>query len=345
MENDILLTEKKDVKYKTVSGKDHELLGLSSQDCLELYYNMIRAREFDNGIIRLYRQSKMLGGAYTAIGNEATSIGSAFALNKDDYLFPMHRDIGAHFVKGQSAKQLMLNHLAKKDGLTRGRDGTGHYYDRELRIIGNISHLAAMIPVAVGVALACKMRNEKKVVLNYIGDGGASVGDFHEGINIAAVMKLPFVLIIENNQYAYSTPLKKQYACKNLIDRAEGYGIPGELIDGTDVLAVYDACKLAFERARNGEGPTLIESVTMRMRGHAEHDDASYVPKEIFEYWKKKDPIEQFEKYLMQCGILNNEIKNDLHKKAIDEINDAIDFAEKNPYPDGEEASEGVYAL
>jgi TPP-dependent pyruvate/acetoin dehydrogenase alpha subunit len=330
-------------KKKQQREPDDKALGLTNDDRLKLYYFMRLAREFDNGIIRLYRQGKIVGGAYTAVGNEATAVGSAFALEKQDILFPMHRDIGAHFVKGQTARVLMLNHLARKNSLTRGRDGTGHYYDGELNIYGNISHLGAMIPLACGAALASKMKKENRVVMNYIGEGGASIGDFHEALNFAAVMKLPFVLIIENNQFAYSTPTHKQYACEKLADRAIGYGIPGVTIDGTDVLEVYRVCQEAVNRARRGEGPTLIESVTMRMRGHAEHDDFSYVPKAMIEEWSKKDPIERFEQILFQKGILSEQIKNDLTAKAIGEISDAIEFAEQQPMPEGSEAAEGVY--
>jgi TPP-dependent pyruvate/acetoin dehydrogenase alpha subunit len=196
---------------------------LSNPDRLELYYYMRLARECDDAILRLYRQGKVVGGAYTGNGNEATAVGSAYALEKHDYLFPMHRDLGAHLVKGQTARNIFLQQLARGNSLTRGRDGTGHYADPPLRIYGNASHLGAMIPMAVGVALAVKMRKEDSVVMNYIGDGGSNVGEFHEGLNMAAVMQLPFILIIENNQFAYSTPIRRQFAAQKLSDRASGY--------------------------------------------------------------------------------------------------------------------------
>ena len=256
---------------------------LSNPDRLELYYYMRLARECDNTILKLYKQGKIVGGAYTGNGNEATAVGSAFALTENDYLFPMHRDLGAHLVKGQTVRNIFLQQLARANSLTGGRDGTGHYADPHLRIYGNVSHLAAMIPVAVGVALACSMRKENSVVMNYIGDGGSNVGDFHEGLNMAAVMRLPFVLVIENNQYAYSTPTAKQFAAQKLSDRALGYGIPGTTIDGTNVTLVYETCAQAVERARRGDGPTLIETITMRMHGHSASDDASYVPSAMLE--------------------------------------------------------------
>jgi TPP-dependent pyruvate/acetoin dehydrogenase alpha subunit len=309
-----------------------------------MYRYMKLTREFDRGIIRLYRQGKMLGGAYSGWGNEATAVGSAYALESHDYVFPMHRDIGVHFARGQSARVLMLNHLARADSPTRGRDGTGHYYDKSLRIVGNISHLAAMIPVAVGTALASVKRAEGAVVMNYIGDGGMNVGEFHEGMNMAAVWKLPFILIIENNQYAYSTPTHLQYACESPVDRAVGYGIPGVKVDGTDVVEVYRICREAAARARAGEGPTLIESVTMRMRGHAEHDAHEYYPSGLLDAWKKKDPIERLERLLLKEGLLTNARIQEVENEATRVIEDAITYAEQAPYPRGEEAEPGVFS-
>ncbi len=286
----------------------------------------------------------MVGGAFTGYGNEATAVGSAFALQKQDYLFPMHRDLGAHLVKGQTLRNIFLMQLGRDEGLARGRDGTGHYADPEKRIYGNVSHLAAMIPMAVGVALASKMRKENAVVMNYIGDGGCNVGEFHDGMNMASVMKLPFVLIIENNQFAYSTPNNKQFAAEKLSDRGLGYGIPGFTIDGTDVELVYDTCRNAVERARSGEGPTLIETVTMRMHGHSLSDDASYVPKGMVEEWKKKDPLDLYEKKLMDLAILDEAKKGELREKFVAEIQEAVDYAVSRPYPPAEAAAEGVFA-
>ena len=317
---------------------------LSNPDRLELYYYMRLARECDNAILRLYRQGKVVGGAYTGNGNEATAVGSAYALEKRDYLFPMHRDLGAHLVKGQSARNIFLQQLARGNSLTRGRDGTGHYADPPLRIYGNVSHLGAMIPMAVGVALALSMRKEESVVMNYIGDGGSSVGEFHEGLNMAAVMQLPFILIIENNQFAYSTPTRRQFAAPKLSDRASGYGIPGVTIDGTNVSLVYETCRQAVDRARRGEGPTLIESVTMRMQGHSASDDASYVPEGMIEEWRKKDPIDRLEKILLSDHVLTGETKKKIEERIRAEVDDAVAFATESPYPPGEDAGKGVYA-
>ena len=317
---------------------------LSSKERLELYYYMRLTRECDNAILRLYKQGKIVGGAYTGYGNEATAVGSAYALEDRDYLFPMHRDLGAHLVKGQTLKNIFLQQLGRGNSLTRGREGTGHYADPGLKIYGNVSHLGAMIPVAVGVALAARIRKEDAVVMNYIGDGGSSVGEFHEGLNMASVMRLPFILIIENNQFAYSTPTSKQFAAQKLSDRAAGYGIPGVTIDGTDVERVYDVCMKAVDRAREGNGPTLIETITMRMHGHSASDDASYVSKEMLEAWKKKDPIERYEKILTNDRLVNETSKTQMQERISAAIEEAVRFAEESPYPSGEDAAEGVFA-
>lgn len=327
-------------KTKSVSTNG----GLKPDDLLKLYYYMRLAREFENTVLRLYQQGKIVGGAYSGNGNEATAVGSAYALEKDDYLFPMHRDIGGHFVKGQTIRNLMLQHLGRANGLTRGRDGTGHYSDPKLRIYGNISHLGAMAPVAAGVALACKLRKQKNVVLTYIGDGGSNVGEVHEALAMASVMHLAIILIIENNQYAYSTPTSKQFLVERLSDRAIGYGIPGVTVDGTDVLEVYRTCKEAVERARKGGGPTIVESMTMRMYGHAAHDNAWYVPKKLFEEWKKKDPVDNFERLLMSENVLNEAKKKSVVQEIQQQIVEAVKFAESSSYPSGEDATTGVYA-
>lgn len=332
----------KRTQRKSIVNKKNSL---SKEQYLRLYYLVRLTREFEEAILKLYRQGKIVGGAYTGNGNEATSVGSAFCLRKEDYLFPMHRDLGAHFVKGQSVRNVMLQHLGRANSLTRGRDGTGHYADPSLRIYGNISHLAAMIPVASGVALACKLRKEHSVVMTYIGDGGSNVGDFHESLAMASVMKLPLVLIIENNQFAYSTPIAKQFIVERLSDRAAGYGIPGFTIDGTNIDEVYRVCSEAVARARRGEGPTLIESVTMRMHGHSAHDGAEYVPKKLLEEWKKKDPVVNIEKLLLNKKILTPALKSEFEKKIADELDDAINFALESPYPPAEEAGSGVFAL
>jgi pyruvate dehydrogenase E1 component alpha subunit len=321
-----------------------EVASLSKNDLLGMYRTMRLTREFEMRVVRLYRQGKIVGGVYTGTGNEAVSVGSAWALGKDDILAPMHRDLGALFVRGEKARDMMCQYLGRRNSPTRGKDGNMHQGYIELNILGMISHLGALIPVAVGAALAGMIRGRRQVAMNYIGDGGSSLGDFHEGLNFAAVYKVPFVLIIENNQYAYSTPTRLQYACKDLVDRAAGYGVHGDMVDGNDILAVYSVCKRAVERARDGGGPTLIEAKTMRMRGHSEHDDHFYVPKELLDEWRQRDPIDRFEKYLKTHGLLPDSIRAEIEREVTSEIDEAVEFAEASPLPEGPEAAEGVYA-
>jgi len=317
---------------------------LSDSDRHELVRMMIMAREFDHAMIRLYRQGRALGGVYAQIGNEATSVGSSYALDRTrDVIFPMHRDIGMHFVFGAELDNLMLNFMARQGSSMRGTDGTGHYADPARRIYGNISHLAAMMPVAAGYALAARMRNENIVVLTTIGDGGSNVGEFHEAMNFAAVQKLPLIVIIENNQYAYSTPGHLEYACARLSDRAIGYGCYGTTIDGTDVELVFDTVREYVERARAGEGPALIECVTMRMRGHAEHDDFRYVPREMLQYWEKRDPLQRYEAFLIERGIASRDTIERWHSEIAQRITDAIDRANQQPFPPAEEAFRNVF--
>jgi TPP-dependent pyruvate/acetoin dehydrogenase alpha subunit len=305
---------------------------------------MIMAREFDTAMLRLYRQGKAFGGVYSQLGNEAVSVGSAMALDRTkDVLFPMHRNIGGHFVFGQSLDQLMLNHLAREGSQMRGTDGTGHYADPALRIYGNVSHLGAMIPVAAGFSLADKMRGITTVSMTYIGDGGAQVGEVHEALNFASVHKLPLILIIENNQYAYSTPNSLEFACERLSDRALGYGMAGVTIDGTDVERVYSTCVEAVERARSGGGPTLIETLTMRMRGHAEHDDFSYVPKELLDEWSAKDPVERYIDTLVGDGVVARESVQEMREQILQDMIGAIDRALERPWPAAEEGLKNVF--
>lgn len=303
---------------------------------------MILARSFDQALINLYRQSKIVGGVYAQIGNEATSVGTAMALQDGDYLFPMHRDNGAHFVRGMTPNEMAINFLFRKGAMTRGTDGTGHFADVKRRIYGNVSHLGAMVPVAAGVGLAQKLKKSGNIVLNYIGDGGSSVGEVHEGLMMASVMKLPLILVIENNQYAYSTPLERQMCAQNFSCRAIGYGIHGETVDGTDIQAVHEVASQAADRARRGEGPTIIESVTMRMRGHAEHDPFDYVPKEKLAEWEKKDPIEKIQKLMLDRGIDKQEIERTADA-AIREIDEAVSRANELPGPDPAEAYRNVF--
>ncbi len=309
----------------------------------ELFQFMLRAREFDLAMIRLYRQGRAFGGVYSQIGNEATSVGSASALGANDALFPMHRNVGAHFVRGQDLQSLLLNFLAREGSMMRGTDGTGHYADVEKKIFGNVSHLGAMIPVAAGYVMAAAMRGEDTVAMTYIGDGGAQTGEFHEAMNFAAVQKLPLVLIIENNQYAYSTPNSEEFACERLSDRAVGYGCFGETIDGTDVERVYESCVHAVNRARTERIPSIIETITMRMRGHAEHDDAGYVPREVLEHWETRDPIARYEQFLVKRGVITQAEIATLRTQLAEEMNRTIDYVVEKPFPAAEEGRKLVF--
>ncbi|KAB2894225.1 MAG: thiamine pyrophosphate-dependent dehydrogenase E1 component subunit alpha [Flavobacteriales bacterium] len=311
---------------------------------LDFFRYMTMAREFDAAMLRLYRQGKAFGGVYSQLGNEAVSVGSAMALEpKTDVLFPMHRNVGAHFVFGTQIDQMMQNQLARQGSQMRGTDGTGHYADPALRIYGNVSHLGSMIPVANGFVLAARMRGEPTVALTYIGDGGAQVGEVHEALNFASVQKLPLVLIIENNQYAYSTPNSMEFAVDELSKRAIGYGIHGETIDGTDVELVYETCRKAVERAREGNGPSIIETRTMRMRGHAEHDDFSYVPKDLLDQWALKDPVNTYAAVLVQRGVLTGETVKQIHDETFNAMVAAIDRTLELPWPDASEGMKNVF--
>ena len=317
---------------------------LSKKQLAELYYYMILNRALDDRISSLYKQGKFQGGAFVSRGQEATSVGSAYALEKGDVIGPMIRNSGAVLVRGVPPHEFLANYLGKKTGPTHGKDGNSHFGDLKRNIFAPVSMLGVLIPVCAGAALAFRIKKEPNVALTWIGDGGASIGDFHEGLNFAAVMKLPFVLILENNGYAYSTPTSKQSLVEDFVVRAQGYGIPGEIVDGNDVLAVYEVTKRAVERARKGEGPTLIEAKTFRMKGHAEHDDAFYVPKKTIDYWQKRDPIANYEKYLLKEKVLAKKDLAEIQSTVAKEIDAAQTFAEESPLPLAEEAEQGVYA-
>ncbi len=246
----------------------------------------------------LYRQGKIPGSFYTGRGNEAASVAVAMAMGRDDVGAPLHRNMGVHITRGVEPWRIFANYMGRADGPARGRDGNVHMADPHLGLVAMVSHLPAMLPVAVGCALAFRIREERRVAVAWFGEGASARGDTHEGMNFAGVRRLPVVFVCDNNQWAYSTPTHLEYAIEHLADRAAGYGFEGVVVDGTDALAVYREAKRAIEKARQGGGPTLIESVTLRMEGHAIHDDASYVPKELFERWGERDPIERYRAWL-----------------------------------------------
>jgi len=315
---------------------------------LELYRFLKLNRMTEERLGNLYRQNKVVGGLYSSRGQEATSVGAAYALEPQDVMGPLIRNLGAMLVRGVKPREVMMQYMARSDSPTGGKDGNTHFGDLERGLVAPISMLGAVIPVMAGVALAGRKLGKNLVALTFIGDGGTSTGDFHEGLNLASVLHVPFVLICENNGWAYSTPTSRQMRVKSIAVRAGSYGIPGETVDGNDVLAVYGAVKRAVERARSGGGPSLIEARTFRMKGHAEHDDAGYVPKEQFEEWKKKDPIERFERHLLgdrSGGGLATEDELQRITAAIDEeLSSEVDRALASPFPPPERAFEGVYA-
>lgn len=311
---------------------------------LELYRFMKLNRMTEDRLGNLYRQGKVVGGLYSSRGQEATSVGSAYALAPQDFVGPLIRNLGVMLVRGVKPREVMMQYMAKSDSPTGGKDCNTHFGDVSRGLIAPISMLGSIIPVMTGVALAARMQKKDLVALTYIGDGGTSTGDFHEGLNLAAVLNVPFVLIAENNGWAYSTPTSRQMRIKDIVIRAASYGIAGELVDGNDVLAVYEATRRAVERARGGGGPTLIEAKTFRMKGHAEHDDAGYVPKEHFEEWKQKDPIDRFERYLLTNGLAGEDELRQIMAQIDEELSREVDLALASPFPPAERAFENVYA-
>jgi len=301
-------------------------------------------REVEETMTRLFRQNKIVGGLYSSLGQEAISVGSAYALEKRDWLAPMIRNIGALLVKGVPPRDVFTQHMAKYTSPTKGKDGTSHFGDLEdLHIVSPISMLGDLIPVMTGVAMAGRYLGQKIVAMTWIGDGGSSTGVFHEGLNLAASQKAALVLVLENNQWAYSTPVRRQIPLENLADRAKAYGIASYIVDGNDVVAMYSTAKEAVERARAGEGPILIEAKSFRRRGHAQHDPAEYVPKEQREYWEKRDPIQLYEKFLVQEKLLDAKGKKEIGDKIDALLETEREFAENSPMPPPEIASQGVY--
>lgn len=317
---------------------------LARERQLEIYRFLTLNRLTDDRLGNLYRQGKVVGGLYSSRGQEAISVGSAYAMAPQDVLGPLIRNMGAMFVRGVKPREFMMQYMARADSPTGGKDVNTHFGDLARGLVAPISMLGALIPVMAGIALAGRMQKKDLVALTYIGDGGTSTGDFHEGLNFAAVLNVPFVLIAEHNGYAYSTPTSKQMRIKNLVTRAAAYGIAGEMVDGNDVLAVYEATKRALDRARAGGGPSLVEAKTFRMKGHAEHDDAGYVPKELFEQWKAKDPIDRFERHLLSHGFATQEELQRIVAEIDEELNREVDAALASPMPPPERAFEGVYA-
>jgi TPP-dependent pyruvate/acetoin dehydrogenase alpha subunit len=319
-------------------------VGLDREDLLGIFRHLILTRGIEERGHILYRQGKIPGSFYTGRGNEAASVGVATAMGPEDVGTPLHRDMGVHIVRGVEPWRIFAQYMGKEDGPTKGKDGNVHMADSRLGLIAMVSHLPAMLPVAVGCALAFRIREEKRVAVGWFGEGASARGDCHEAMNLAGVRRLPVVFICDNNQWAYSTPTHLEYASEHVADRAEAYGFDGIVIDGTDVLAVYREAKKAIEKAREGGGPTLLELLSLRMEGHAVHDDASYVPREMLEEWAKRDPLERFRSWLRENADFSDEEEDEIRGEVKKLLNDAIKRADESALPDGSSLLEGVYA-
>ncbi len=317
---------------------------LTREQYLEIYYYMRLNRELEEQMVRLFRQNKIVGGLYSSFGQEAISVGTAYALGPHDWIAPMIRNIGALLVRGFKPRDILTQHMARYTSPTLGKDGTSHFGDLKTRhVVSPISMLGDLIPVMTGIAMAGRYLGQKIVTMTWIGDGGTSTGVFHEGLNLAATQKAALVLIVENNQWAYSTPVERQVPLRDLADRAKAYGIESAIVDGNDAVAVERTTREAVAHARAGNGPVLIEAKTMRMRGHAQHDAAEYVPKQMFEEWKKRDPLDRYEKFLNENKLWDAKTKKEIDARIAREIQADVEFAENSPFPPPELAGEGVY--
>jgi TPP-dependent pyruvate/acetoin dehydrogenase alpha subunit len=308
-----------------------------------LYYLKL-TREAESRIEQvLYRQGKIVGGVYIGRGQEAIGVGSALQLIEGDVVLPSHRDFSSFLIRGFSLADVFANWMGRADSPTRGRDNTLHIGNLKLGVIPIISPLGGTCPVACGVGMVLKWRNQGNVALVHLGEGTTSVGQVHEAMNMAGVMKLPVLFVCNNNGYAFSTPVEMQFAIKNLSARGPAYGMPGKSLDGNDVLAVYRAVGEAASRARQGKGPSFLECKTFRMTGHSAHDAAEYVPARMLQAWAKKDPIQRLEKHLLSSRIMSTRQIGDLDRRIQNEIDAAIADAEARPLPKGESALQGVY--
>src|SRR5437867_6353063 len=316
---------------------------LKPEQMLELYRYLKLTRLVEERIVNLYRQSKVVGGVYRSLGQEATAVGSAYALRPEDFITPIIRDLGACFVKGIRPREIFAQYMAKAWGPSGGKDLNVHFGYLDRGFIGPISHLGDMIPVMTGILLGARMQKKDIVGLAYIGDGGASTGAFYEGMNFAAVQRLPLIVIAEYNHYAYSTPTNMQTAVRNLAERAAAFGIPGYIVDGNDVIACYEVTKQAIDYASKGHGAVLIEAKTYRRKGHAEHDDQRYVPDGEIEWWEKNnDPVDRFERFLIDQNVSTRETLEEITANVMREIDEDCEWAESSPMPEAEVDATGV---
>lgn len=319
---------------------------LSKAQLLELFHYLKLNRVVEEKLGNLYRQGQVVGGLYRSLGQEACSVGSAYALERGDIFTPLIRNLGAIFVRGARPRDVFAQYMAKATGPTRGRDLNLHFgwLSDEGSMPSVVSMLGDMIPILTGAVIAERLKGRQTVALTWIGDGGTSTGAFHEGFNFACVQKAPLVLVVENNKWAYSTPTRKQTANPRFVDRARAYGCFGEQVDGNDVLAVYETTRRAIARARRGDGPTLIEADTMRMRGHAEHDDMKYVPREMLEEWAGRDPLAGYERRLLENGTATRDELEQIAAELDAFVRGELAWAEASPLPEPESGLDGVYA-
>jgi TPP-dependent pyruvate/acetoin dehydrogenase alpha subunit len=323
---------------------------LTREQRLEMYYFARLARDIEERLVILFRQSKVIGGLYRSLGQEGESVATAYALERTDAILPLIRNMGALTTMGVRPKEIFLQYMAKAESNSRGRDLNIHIVNlpepgaSEPIIVGPISMLGDSIPVAAGIAMGARMRGQHLVAMAWIGDGATSTGAFHEGLNFAAVQKIPLVVVAEDNKYAYSTPISRQMAITRIAERGAAYGIPHEMVDGNDMLAVYDVARRMVDRARAGQGASLIGVDTMRMQGHAQHDDARYVPKEVLESWAQKDPIARFRRQLIEAGVATEKDLDDIDASTKSYAADEARIAEESPMPDPATVSRGVYA-
>jgi TPP-dependent pyruvate/acetoin dehydrogenase alpha subunit len=316
-------------------------LDLDAPRLIELYRYMMLNRRLEERLDSLYRQNKVVGSFFSSLGQEATSVGTAYALQDGDFVGPMIRNLGSTLVRGTTAKDWLAHYLARDCSPTRGK--CMHFGVLEAGIIACISVLGTQIPVMAGIALAFKQRDQKNVALVYSGDGGTSTTDFHEGLNLAAVQRVPLILVVEHNHYAYSTPVSAQFPTKDLIDKACEYGMEGEIFDGNNVLAAYDAAKRARSACLRGEGPVFLESKTFRRKGHAEHDPADYVPKKLRAEWVAKDPLDAYTRFLIDEGIATETDLEEVDERITREIDESEQEVLESPFPDSRVADEDVY--
>ena len=313
--------------------------------CEKFHYYMLLMRELEDRIEnKLYRQGKVLGGCYTGRGQEAIPVGSAILSRPGDWLTPSHRDMAALLIRGITPREILAQYLGRATGPTKGRDGNMHMGCSQRHCVPIISSIGASIPIAGGLAFAMRYRGESNVVFNYSGDGASSRGDWHEGLNMAAVMNLPIIYLCNNNLFAYSTPLDKQMKIADIADRVAGYGIPAEIVNGNDVLGIYQASKRAVAHARAGKGPYFIECKTFRMSGHSAHDPADYVSNELREEWSRKDPILMLQRYMVENLGADEQNFVDMRKRVLGEIASAVDWALEQPFPDPATLEDDVYA-